>query len=210
MAAIILHYLWTSEKSYNGIVFCLHAISHATFVFRGSLDRDGSILLLALFLISILTTFYMKSLFVTVFLFVMSSSIVKKCSLFIEYMIYKALADQVICFVIYLFTNSCDVSSRLTDFLYICICIFEQAILIVFLYGFEDVFLVIFIISQVIVFVYELYLYRYLCLNISLALLWICLKSLRVNRPLFPLELNLRLNLDIERLEEMENVHLEN
>lgn len=185
--SILLYYCWTCVKSYDAIVFCLHVICYTTTCYRHSLDRDGSILLLALLLINILTTFYLKSLIVTIFLFVISSTVLKPCFTFIQNMMYKIFADFIIAFVKYLFTYPCDVSSRLTDFSYLATFIFEHTLLSFPRNGKEDVFLAALSLFQVIVLIFELYAYKYLCFIIFLTVLWIYLKSFKIQRPLFDL-----------------------
>lgn len=187
LVAIYLHYCWTSVKSYDAIVFCLHVICHTTTIYRYSLDRDGSILMLALLLINVLATFYLKSLFITVFLFVISSTVLKPGFPLIQNMMYKSFADLMIAFVKYMFNYPCDVTSRLSDFWFLITFIFENVLFTFPHNGIEDVILAALIISQVTVFVFELFDYIYLCVIIFFTLLWICLKSFKIKRPLFSL-----------------------
>lgn len=185
--AIILHYFWTSVESYDAIVFCLHAISHTSTFYRYSLDRDGSILMLALFLINVLATFYLKYLFITVFLFVISSTIFKPGFGFFQNMMYKSFADLTFAFVKHLFDYPCDVTSTFADLWFVGTFMFENVVYSFPCDGKEDILLVALITSQIIVFICELFDLKYLFFNIFVALLWICLKSFKIKQPLYSL-----------------------
>lgn len=185
--AIILHHCWTSVKSYDAIVFCLHAISHTSTFYRYSLDRDGSILMLGFFLIDVLATFYLKSLFITVFLFVITSAIFKPGFAFFQNMMYKSFADLMFAFVKYLFNYPCDVTSTFTDIWYLGTFFSENALFIFTGNGKEDILLHALITSQLIVFICRVFDLKYLFFNIFVALLWICLKSFKIKRPLYSL-----------------------
>lgn len=180
--AVQLYCFWTYIEAYNDKLFCLQAILHAANIFHMTIDRNGSIFLLAIHMVIILMTFYVKSSFATVFLMTILSTFFVPVDDFLWKMTVKSYIDVLIAYnrcpyVFQLFSLTKEISSTMTDFGVLALYAYY---LRVYLHNsIEDFILFLILICYQIVFGFKLFTELYVSFLATLTLLYIYLKSLK-------------------------------
>ena len=181
-----LFLFWTNALSYDKISFCFHALLYITESFRTSYDRNGSILLLLLLILSILMVFQTHSFFGSVFLMMMSAVYFKPIEAFILLNIWKSYWDWMIAYFV---CEDCEkltkgITSRFSDFIFIVVFVTSH-ILRTYSHPHntkEDIILVAILIGHIMVFFLRLYTKEYFCVMLTLTLFWMHLKSCKFAR----------------------------
>lgn len=182
--AILLFFSWTKIETYDKVPVCLHALSYTIAWYNSTLDRDGSILLLASLLVSIITTFYLKSLLLTIFIMTILSMFLDPFFDFQGYMLGKTYLDILLALGQCVFTHKFEISSRLTDLLTVskllilaaCVCLSSSTS---FFMDVNQLLLVTIGLAQLIAFRLKMFTEIVYWFVLILTLLWIYLKSLR-------------------------------
>lgn len=182
--AILVFFAWTKIEAYNKVAFCLHALSYTITWYSFTLDREGSIALLSSLLVSIITTFWLKSFVLTVFIMTILSMFLKPFVYFQGYMLFKTYMDILLALGKYVFTYKFEISSRLTDFLSlskllshtVCVCISPNWSFFTYV---NKLLLVTISLAQVLAFHLKMFTDTMYWFVLILTILWIYLRSLR-------------------------------
>ena len=178
--AALIYYSWTSVQAYHETAFCFHALSFITVWYLKRRDKKESILVLGALLFTIMTTFYLKHLFASVFLMTILSVFLLPFYHFQTNILGKITTDFVIAAVKYLtFSDSFALSSRLTDFIslgvYLHLIWFKTYPNINGKYN--DILLIVIGLAHAFAFGLELFTHAYFIFVLFVTLLWIYVSS---------------------------------
>lgn len=183
--AVQLYSFWIYIDAYNDKIFYLQAILHAANIFRMTLDRNGSIFLLALNILIILMTFYIKSSFATIFFMTILSTFFMPVDDFLWKMTVKSYVDIIIAYnrcpyVFEIFSLTKEISSTMTDYIVVAQSVYY---LKVYLHNsIEDLLLLLLLICHQLVFGLKLFTELWVAFIATVTLLYIYLKSLRFEK----------------------------
>lgn len=178
--AVQLYIFWTYIEAYHDKLFCLHAILHAANIFHMTFDRNGSIFLLAINIVIVLMSFYVKSSLATVFLMTILSTFFVPVDDFLWKMTVKSYIDVLISYnrcpyVFQIFSLTKEVASTTTDFGILALYVYYLRIHLH--NSIEDSVLFLILMCLQVVFCLKLFTELYVTFIATLTLLYIYLKS---------------------------------
>lgn len=183
--AILLYCFWNILSSYDKISFCHHALIYTTNCYRLTRDKKGSILLLALLIVPIMTIFHQREsrtmILLSTFLSTYLSMYFEPFFEFQQNMLLKSFADLAVACS----TPTTDINSRFTDLVYMFVSVgYEiwQYMHSNIRYSIDDMLLIPIGVGHIVFFYFEYFTWTYFSIILSLTLSWMFLKSLRFPR----------------------------